>query len=305
MIDIRAAVAARAAQTLIVPPASVIEVPKIVVQRASRLKENTRDVTGQFDVVLMDPPWWYANRLTGEGRSKFGEGASGKYGCMTDDELMSIRELLRAVLAPQAVIFMWTTCPRLDFAMDLGRMWGLKYSTKAFSWFKTTIDSSGFRNLPGKYTASNTEDVLLFTYNEKGYTDKKKLTPESVGGRLMTPQHVWQWAEEGDSPQFVEAPHLAPDWWDATVEGPYMIEAANGATTAWPDGTIGLHHRLLEHSRKPNDVHERIDEMYPSVRKLELFARRPYRGWACLGNEIDGLDIGDALSLAATGYYDL
>lgn len=41
-----------------------------------------------------------------------------------------------------------------------------------------------------------------------------------------------------------------------------------------------------EHSRKPDDVHERIDLMYPEAEKVELFARRPYPGWECWGNEV-------------------
>jgi N6-adenosine-specific RNA methylase IME4 len=42
----------------------------------------------------------------------------------------------------------------------------------------------------------------------------------------------------------------------------------------------------MEHSRKPDAVHERIDQMYPGMRKIELFARRPYPGWDVWGNEI-------------------
>jgi site-specific DNA-methyltransferase (adenine-specific) len=41
-----------------------------------------------------------------------------------------------------------------------------------------------------------------------------------------------------------------------------------------------------EHSRKPDDVHKRIDHMYPDGNKLELFARRPYHGWDCFGNQL-------------------
>ena len=35
--------------------------------------------------------------------------------------------------------------------------------------------------------------------------------------------------------------------------------------------------------------------MFPTQTKLELFARRHRPGWTCLGNELDGLDIRDAL----------
>jgi len=47
-----------------------------------------------------------------------------------------------------------------------------------------------------------------------------------------------------------------------------------------------------EHSRKPDDIHRAIDQMYPDSRKIELFARRPYPGWDAWGNQID-LQVGD------------
>lgn len=61
-------------------------------------------------------------------------------------------------------------------------------------------------------------------------------------------------------------------------------------------------HQLLsarkgKHSVKPEEVQDRIDVMFsdPKFNKLELFARRHRTGWKCLGNELDGLDIRDAL----------
>lgn len=52
----------------------------------------------------------------------------------------------------------------------------------------------------------------------------------------------------------------------------------------------------LRHSAKPDDLQESLETMFPKARKLELFARRLRPGWTCLGNEIDGKDIYDALA---------
>ena len=41
-----------------------------------------------------------------------------------------------------------------------------------------------------------------------------------------------------------------------------------------------------EHSRKPDEVHERIEMMYPEMTKLEMFARRERPGWDVWGNEV-------------------
>ncbi|HNC44922.1 MAG TPA: MT-A70 family methyltransferase [Acidobacteriota bacterium] len=41
-----------------------------------------------------------------------------------------------------------------------------------------------------------------------------------------------------------------------------------------------------EHSRKPDEVYEAIETMYPNLPKLELFARNPRHGWKQWGNQV-------------------
>ena len=41
-----------------------------------------------------------------------------------------------------------------------------------------------------------------------------------------------------------------------------------------------------EHSRKPDEVYEAIEAMYPDLPKLELFARAPREGWKQWGNQM-------------------
>lgn len=43
--------------------------------------------------------------------------------------------------------------------------------------------------------------------------------------------------------------------------------------------------RRRQHSRKPDRLQDRIDEVWPDARKLEMFARRTRPGWTCWGNE--------------------
>lgn len=59
----------------------------------------------------------------------------------------------------------------------------------------------------------------------------------------------------------------------------------------------------LKHSQKPNDLHERLDLMFPDkeLKRVELFARREYPGWLCLGNEINGEDIRESLEKLING----
>lgn len=49
------------------------------------------------------------------------------------------------------------------------------------------------------------------------------------------------------------------------------------------------------HSKKPDEVRRRIEQLMGDVPRAELFARQQYDGWVCLGDEIDGLDIREAI----------
>jgi N6-adenosine-specific RNA methylase IME4 len=51
----------------------------------------------------------------------------------------------------------------------------------------------------------------------------------------------------------------------------------------------------LGHSIKPATLQKRLDLMFPTAAKVELFARRQITGWTCLGDGIDGKDITTAI----------
>tara|TARA_R100000315_G_scaffold25878_1_gene9987 strand:+ start:5006 stop:5560 length:555 start_codon:yes stop_codon:yes gene_type:complete len=46
-----------------------------------------------------------------------------------------------------------------------------------------------------------------------------------------------------------------------------------------------------KHSEKPEEVRKRIEEMFPTQDKLEMFARKKADGWDSWGNEIDGVQL--------------
>ena len=175
----------------------------------------------KYDVVLMDPPWYYGN--------KTGMAAAEKhYRTMKDDDLMALD--VPSLLKPTSVVFCWATGPRLDFAMQLMAHWNLHYRCMAFVWVKTTKAGVpyGARGIRPTIVKPTTEFVLACSPMRKG--------------RPMQP-------------------------YDLTV--PQVLMASP-----------------MEHSRKPEDIHERIDRLYPDATKLEMFARRPYKNWDVWGNEV-------------------
>jgi len=51
-----------------------------------------------------------------------------------------------------------------------------------------------------------------------------------------------------------------------------------------PDSVI--YSKRRKHSQKPDEVYKIIEKMYPSDKKIELFARNKKKGWSSWGNEI-------------------
>lgn len=49
------------------------------------------------------------------------------------------------------------------------------------------------------------------------------------------------------------------------------------------------------HSKKPEEVRKRIEQLYEGYSMVELFSREKVEGWDCVGNEIDGKDIREIL----------
>lgn len=48
---------------------------------------------------------------------------------------------------------------------------------------------------------------------------------------------------------------------------------------------------IREHSRKPDEQYQKIENLYPDMKYLELFARYERKGWDSIGFELDGEDI--------------
>ena len=48
-----------------------------------------------------------------------------------------------------------------------------------------------------------------------------------------------------------------------------------------------VNHPRMKHSKKPDEVRKRIEEMFPTQKKIELFARQKTEGWDVWGNEVD------------------
>ena len=171
----------------------------------------------RFDIIYADPPWDYKGQLqhAGEGSGDSG-GAIRHYSTVTLQDLMRLR--VNDIAADDSLLFLWSTSPHLDQAVELGKAWGFQWATVAFVWNKLRVN-------PGFYTLSQCELCLAF---------KRGKIPAPRGARNIR--------------QLVEAERQA-------------------------------------HSSKPEEVRERISAMFPTQRKIELFARAQTSGWQAWGHQ--------------------
>jgi N6-adenosine-specific RNA methylase IME4 len=78
---------------------------------------------GQFNVILADPPWEYDAPLRGE--------PDLHYPTMRTDEICA----LKVSSSEDAVLFLWTTNPKIEDALKVLHAWGFRYRTNLV-WVK-------------------------------------------------------------------------------------------------------------------------------------------------------------------------
>ena len=175
--------------------------------------------SGKFEILYADPPWDYKGQLQHNGKGGIDTGGAVRhYSTVTLDDLIGLD--VPGITAENALLFMWTSSPHLDQAINLGKGWGFSWATVAFVWNKMKTN-------PGFYTLSQCELCLVFKHGK---------IPAPRGARNIR--------------QYVE------------------VERG-------------------QHSQKPPEVAKRIKKMFPSQRKIELFAREKTSGWTAWGNEAE------------------
>jgi N6-adenosine-specific RNA methylase IME4 len=190
-----------------------------------------------YDVVLADPPWaYYGQQDKWTAAAKF-------YPTVADEAIAALP--IPQLLSKTGVLFLWTTSPRLDVAMDCLKTWGLHYRGIAFVWVKCRKDGRpiGAQGIRPSIVKPTAEYVIAASRVAKGRP--MKLADEAVPNVILAPRR--------------------------------------------------------EHSRKPGEVQDMIERLYPEASRLELFARATRPGWDAWGNEVGRLDAPAAIPSAGDG----
>jgi len=173
----------------------------------------------KFSIIYADPPWDYKGQVqhTGKNGTESG-GAISHYSTMKLNELKRLD--IPSICEKDCLLFMWSSSPHLDQAIDLMKAWGFSWATVGFAWDKQRVN-------PGFYTMSQVELCLI---------GKRGKIPQPRGSRNVR----------------------------------QLVSELRG-----------------RHSAKPIEVRNRIEEMFPTQSKIELFARKSAPGWAVWGDEVE------------------
>ena len=116
--------------------------------------KNTPFPKKKYSIIYADPPWDYKGQLqhTGSGGKDSG-GAIRHYPTVPVSEMQTWD--IVSISEENCLLFMWSSSPHLDQAIQLGKAWGFRWATVAFVWDKQ-------RPNPGFYTMSQCELCLVF-----------------------------------------------------------------------------------------------------------------------------------------------
>jgi len=136
------------------------------------MKVDIFNTDKKYNIIYADPPWRYQDRKC--------NGA-----CEFHYDTMNIKDIcklpIKNIADKDCVLFLWTTYPMLQEAMDLISAWGFKYKTIGFQWVKQNKSGNGFFFGLGRWTRGNTECCLIAV---KG---KPKRKNNSVGQLIISP----------------------------------------------------------------------------------------------------------------------
>jgi N6-adenosine-specific RNA methylase IME4 len=194
-------------------------------------------------------------------KTRFRGGACGHYPLMTMDEIASLP--IGQLADRHCALLMWCTFPYLDKQIRLFDHWGFRYRTQFLTWIK--LNPRGY-DLPA---------------DDPNYQHGKQYALYRDGLFHSVFFGVGYYAKSN------------PEVCLLGMRGqlPTMSDAVSSVILA----------PRREHSRKPDEAYERIEQVFGDVPRVELFARQRMPRWATAGNGIDGADIRESIGRLSGG----
>ena len=108
--------------------------------------------TKKYNIIYVDPPWKYQGRGFNS-KTYEDHGAADQYPVASLEDLKTLP--ISSIMAPDSLLYCWTTGPKFDITIDVIRHWNTEYKTVAFVWKKGNRKNAGF------YTMSQCEYCIV------------------------------------------------------------------------------------------------------------------------------------------------
>jgi N6-adenosine-specific RNA methylase IME4 len=231
----------------------------------------------KFKVIVADPPYSFKDKLQ---QSDVARGASDNYSVMTISDIKQLP--INDIADPTgAVLALWVPSSLLQEGLDTMKAWGFAHK-QTYVWVKTIND-------PWKNIDLWVKKHWLAQWENNPFTSIKdiKLVSELCSMVLQLKIPLISLLSFGMGRLFRQTHEICLIGTNNNKIYKSLQNKSQRSVSFAPN---------LKHSAKPEHLQDALELMFPEGNKLELFARRQRSHWICLGNEIDGLDIRDALS---------
>lgn len=196
--------------------------------------------------VIYADPPWSYKVWSDKGQ---GRSAENHYSCMTKEDIQKLD--VASICEDDALLFLWVTPPCLEEGLELIKKWGFTYKTKGFNWVKTNKNAVTREEIVKRLRAGENVNKLI--------RDIEKCSLDFMGMGYYT---------------------------RANSEDCLLASRGRGLERVSRSVRQLLLSEIREHSRKPDEIRDRIVELLGDVERLEMFGREEFPGWDVFGNEV-------------------
>lgn len=226
----------------------------------------------KFQVICIDPPYRFSDSLS---MSEVPRGAEANYSTMSIEEIKSMQ--VKGIADPNGcVLVLWVPSSLLKEGIEIMEQWGFELKQN-YIWVKskkspTEHIASEISKIFRKKDFLSFQDAIDFKESVLGWVKSFSLN-DCLGfgmGRLFRNTH-----------------EIALVGINSTKIYKILSNKSQRTVSIEPNE---------RHSKKPENLQNSLDLMFPDAKKIEIFARRLRPGWVCLGNEVcGGEDIRESL----------
>ncbi len=145
--------------------------------------------------------------------------------------------------------------------------------------YNTMTITELINNFEGFVKYNTAKDSLLFMWSSSPHLHQAIKLGDAWGFEYKTIAFIWNKGKPN------------PGYYTMSECEVVLVFKKKNGKIPTPRGARNVRQYLCEprreHSRKPDTIRDRITEMFPTQRKLEMFARTRTEGWDTQGNQQD------------------